>query len=94
MDPAAVAFGYDKATQLMEQQFGNVRQANHPASLRVTDPEVVYLALTSYPPGDSADLQTLTEFRRAIDAAFTRQGGVLHVKKAVALFMSTKQTAV
>lgn len=94
VDPAAVAFGYDKATQLMEQQFGNVRQANHPASLRVTDPEVVYLALTSYPPGDSADQQTLAEFRRAIDAAFSRQGGVLQVKKAVALFMSTKQTAV
>jgi ubiquinone/menaquinone biosynthesis C-methylase UbiE len=38
VDPAAVAFGYEKATQLMEQQFGNVRQAVHPASLRVTDP--------------------------------------------------------
>lgn len=91
VDPAAVAFGYDKATELMQQQFGTVSQAVHPASLRVTDPEVVYLALTSYPPGDSADQQTLGKFRHAIDAAFGRHGGVLHVKKDTAVFMSTKK---
>ncbi|MGB3339065.1 MAG: class I SAM-dependent methyltransferase, partial [Devosia sp.] len=65
VDPAAVAFGYDKATQLIEQQFGNVRHAVHPATLQVTDPDVVYLALTSYPPGDSADQSSLDALRGA-----------------------------
>jgi hypothetical protein len=53
---------------------------------------LVYLALTSYPLGDSANQQTLAEFRRAIDAAFAQHDGILHVKKDIALFMSTKQT--
>lgn len=91
VDPAAVAFGFDKANQLIQQQFGNVSHAIHPASLRVTDPEVVFLALTSYPPGDSADQETLRAFRGAIDAAFVRQGGILQVQKASAIFLSTKQ---
>lgn len=90
VDPAAVAFGYDTATRLLQQQFGNVSQAVHPASLQVTDPEVVYLALTSYPPGDSADQETLDAFAGAIDAVFARHDGLLHVKKDTAIFLSTK----
>lgn len=92
IDPSAAAFGYDRADQLMRQQFGNVSRAIHPGGLRVTDPEVVYLALTSYPPGDSADQHTLDAFRLAIDDAFARQGGVLHVQKDTAIFLSTRQT--
>ena len=53
-DPAAAAFGYDAAERLMRFQFGNVVMSQHPASLRVTEPEDVFLALTSYPPGDEA----------------------------------------
>ena len=90
-DPSAVSFGYDKATGLMQQQFGNVSNVVHPAGLRVTDPEVVYLALTSYPPGDTADQETLDAFRQAIDDAFARKGGILDVQKDAALFLSTKQ---
>lgn len=90
VDPSAVAFGYDKATHLIGQQFGNVCHVVHPASLRVTDPEVVYRALTSYPPGDTADRETLDTFREAIDAAFIRNGGILHVQKDTALFLGKK----
>lgn len=91
IDPSAVAFGYDRADQLMRQQFGNVTRAIHPGGLRVTEPEVVYLALTSYPPGDAADQETLDAFRLAIDAAFARQGGVLNVQKDTAILLSTRQ---
>ena len=90
-DPSAVAFGYDKATQLLSQHFGTVRHTTHPSSLRVTDPEVVFLALTSYPPGDTADQETLDAFRRAIDAAFAQHNGVLDVQKDTAVFLSVKQ---
>lgn len=91
MDPAAVAFGYDKASQLLLQQFGNVEQTVHPAALRVTDPDVVFDALTSYPPGDTASAESLASFRRAIDDAFTGSDGVLHVQKDTALFLSRKR---
>jgi ubiquinone/menaquinone biosynthesis C-methylase UbiE len=93
VDPSAVAFGYERATQLLKQQFGNVSQAVHPASLRATDPDVVYLALTSYPPGDTADQQALDAFREAINAEFRRQGGILEIRKDSALFLSTKKAA-
>ena len=53
-DPAAAAFGYDAAERLMRSQFGNVVMSQHPAILRVTEPEDVFLALTSYPPGEKA----------------------------------------
>jgi SAM-dependent methyltransferase len=43
VDPSALAFGFDRAEELMRERFG---MAVHPASLRVTDPEVVFLALT------------------------------------------------
>ena len=91
VDPSAVAFGFDKASQLIAQQFNNVSHVVHPASLQVTDPEVIFLAMTSYPPGDRADQETLEAFRQAIDTAFVRNGGVLHVQKESALFLSTKQ---
>jgi SAM-dependent methyltransferase len=91
-DPSAIAFGYDKATQLLSHQFGTVRHTTHPSSLRVTDPEVVFLALASYPPGDTADQQTLEAFRQALDNAFARNNGVLQVQKDTAVFLSAKQS--
>ena len=90
VDPAAVAFGYDRAEALLSAQFGNVSKAVHPAGLRVTDPEVVFMALTSYPPGDSASKAQLEAFQRAIAAAFAKGNGVLEVQKDTALFLSTK----
>ncbi len=63
---------------------------HHPARLRVTEPEDVFLALTSYPPGDSADEAQLAAFRNAITEAFQAGNGVLEVGKESGLFISRK----
>jgi SAM-dependent methyltransferase len=89
-DPAAAAFGFDTAQRLMQGQFGNVSMALHPAGLRITDPEDVFLALTSYPPGDEASEAHLADLRRAIAEAFEQGNGILEVEKQVGLFISRK----
>ncbi len=90
-DPAGAAFGYDTAERLMQSQFGNVRMTEHPARLRVTEPKDVYLALTSYPPGDEADEAQLTAFRKAIAEAVEAGGGVLETEKETGLFVSRRE---
>ena len=85
-----MAFGHQRAHALLEGRFGNVQHSVCPGSLHVTDPEVVYLALTSYPPGDGASDAQLAAFKRAIDAAFTDGGGALDVQKDQGLFLSRK----
>jgi ubiquinone/menaquinone biosynthesis C-methylase UbiE len=89
-DPAAASFGYDTADRLMRSQFGNVTMSQHPASLRITEPEDVFLALTSYPPGDEASEAQLIEFRKAIANAFQQGNGVFEVEKETGLFLSQK----
>jgi ubiquinone/menaquinone biosynthesis C-methylase UbiE len=89
-DPAAAAFGYGTAERLMQSQFGNVTMSQHPASLRITEPEDVFLALTSYPPGDEASESQLADFRKAIADAFQEGNGVLEVAKETGLFLSRK----
>lgn len=89
-DPAGAAFGYDAAERFMQAQFGNVSMMQHPASLRVTEQEDVFLALTSYPPGDRADEAQLAAFRDAITEAFKAGNGVLEVGKESGLFISRK----
>lgn len=89
-DPSGIAFGYDKADALLGAKFGAVSRHDYPARLRITDTEDVFLALTSYPPGDSADEQTLAVFRTAIAAAFDAGGGVLETQKQTALFLTRK----
>ncbi|MES5047190.1 class I SAM-dependent methyltransferase [Rhizobium nepotum] len=90
LDPAGAAFGYAAAEQIMQAQFGNVTMMQHPARLRVTEPEDVFLALTSYPPGDAADEAQLAVFRDAIAGAFQAGNGVLEVGKESGLFISRK----
>ncbi|MDW6021796.1 class I SAM-dependent methyltransferase [Mesorhizobium sp. BAC0120] len=89
-EPVAAVFGFDAAERLMRSQFGNVTRAQHPASLRITDPEDVFLALTSYPPGDNAGDSELRSFRGAIDDAFRQGGGLLEVQKEMGLLLSKK----
>jgi hypothetical protein len=91
-DPAAAAFGYDAAGRLMRRHFDNVAMSQHPASLRITEPEDVFLALTSCPPGDAAPEAELVQLRRAIAKAFQDGNGVLEVAKESALFISRKTT--
>ncbi|MES4992583.1 class I SAM-dependent methyltransferase [Phyllobacterium sp. 22229] len=90
VDPAGAAFGYDDAERIMQGQFGNVTMKQHPARLRVTEPEDVFLALTSYPPGDGADETQLDAFRDVITEAFQAGKGVLEVGKQSGLFISRK----
>jgi SAM-dependent methyltransferase len=90
VEPVAAVFGLDIAQQRLRAQFGNVTREIQPAGLRITSPEDVFMALTSYPPGDGAPEDQLAAFREAIDAAFTRGGGVLEVAKEVGLFLSRK----
>lgn len=92
-DPAAAAFGFERAETLMQDQFGNVAFEIHPQTMRVTDPEVVFLALTSYPPGDTAPLEQQAAFRAAIDTAFAAGNGAVDVTKEVGLFTSRKSAA-
>jgi ubiquinone/menaquinone biosynthesis C-methylase UbiE len=90
IDPSAVLFGFGDADWLMSAQFGNVTREVHPGHLHVTSPEDVFLALTSYPPGDRADAAILTAFRKRIDEAFRQGGGALDVTKEVGLLLSRK----
>lgn len=89
-DPAAAHFGFDRAARLIEARFGNVKHEVHPAGMRVTNPEDVFLALTSYPPGDDSSDEQLTEFRKAIDDAFANGNGVLEVKNESGVFVAAK----
>ncbi|WP_043232859.1 class I SAM-dependent methyltransferase [Bosea sp. LC85] len=90
VDPAGAAFGFEDAENLLRAQFGEVSFARHPARLRITEPDDVFLALTSYPPGDKASQAQLARFREAIEAAFARGNGVLEADKQIGLFLSRK----
>lgn len=90
VNPAALAFGFDRAEELLRARFGNVSHEICPGGLHVTDPAVVFMALTSYPPGDGATEAALDAFGQAIEAAFAAGGGVLEVKKETGLFLSRK----
>ncbi|WP_342362130.1 class I SAM-dependent methyltransferase [Terrarubrum flagellatum] len=89
-DPAAALFGYDAAERLMQSQFGNVAYSDYPAKLRITDPEDIFLALTSYPPGDRASEAQQQAFRDAITLAFRQGNGALESRKQTGLFLSRK----
>jgi SAM-dependent methyltransferase len=91
-DPAAEAFGFSDAEQLLDERFGNVQALVHPAHMRVTSPDDVFFALTSYPPGDQADEQQLANFKTAILAAFQKGGGAMNVEKQTGLFIAKKQS--
>jgi hypothetical protein len=63
----------------------------HPARLRITEPEDVFLALTSYPPGDAAPEVQLTALRDAIAEVFQTSNGGLDVGKESGLFISQRE---
>ncbi len=90
IDPSAAAFGFDEACEMLASQFGNVRVMRYPAHLRVTDPEDIFLTLTSYPPGDEASTAELAALREAIEHAFRASHGQLTITKEVGLFVSLK----
>jgi SAM-dependent methyltransferase len=91
VDPGGAAFGYEKAEAMMRAEFGNITFSEHPARMLITEPEDVFLALTSYPPGDRASEAQLAAFREAIAKAFEGGNGMLEVGKETGLFLSRKR---
>jgi SAM-dependent methyltransferase len=89
-DPAAALFGFDEAETLLREAFGNVEIRQHPGRLVITDPEHVFEAQTSYPPGEDAPAEQLAVLRAAIADAFAAGGGVLDVPKQTGAFISRK----
>lgn len=90
VDPSGASFGFETAEDLLRARFGNVSFARQPAQLRITEPDDVFLALTSYPPGDRATEAELGRFRDAIEATFARGNGVLEAEKQIGLFLARK----
>jgi len=89
-DPGAELFGFGEAEALLRAAFGNIEIHLYPGSLHITDPEHVFEAQTSYPPGEDAPESQLAALRAAIAAAFERGGGVLDVAKETGAFISRK----
>ncbi|MTI45207.1 methyltransferase family protein [Roseibium hamelinense] len=89
-EPVAAVFGFDHAHQLITRTFGTVRNHVHDARLRITDPEDVFLALTSFLPGETASEQQRKIFRTDLETAFAENGGVLEVGKQMGLFLGHK----
>lgn len=90
-DAGGAAFSFARARELLSAQFGNVDQRVNPGRLRITEPEDVFMALTSYPPGDGAPDDQITAFRARIADAFAKGQGVLEAEKRMGLFLSRKQ---
>lgn len=90
IDPSTQAFDLDRAHALVARDFDDVVLHRHPASMRATNPEVVYLALTSYPPGDTAPAAQQHAFRQAIGDAFAANGGAMDVSHDVGAVVGRK----
>jgi hypothetical protein len=91
IDPAAEAFDFDVAAQLMDDQFQNVRLEHYPSRLEITDTNDLFRALTSFPPGDSAEPEQLSRLRDEIEKAMEHGGGVLSIKREMGLLLSIKK---
>ena len=88
--PAAV-FGFAQAQRMMADQFGDATLLRPPpSSLRLTDPEVIFDALTSYPPGETATEAQRSALKASIARAFDAGGGVLEAVNEVGLVLSRK----
>jgi SAM-dependent methyltransferase len=90
-DPAAAIFGFEEAEALLRAALGNVETHRNPGSLRITEPEHVFEAQTSYPPGEDATAEQLTALRAAIAEAFSKGDGVLEMGKEMGAFVSRKR---
>ena len=93
VDPEAALFGFETARTLLGAQFGNVVLHRHPGRLRITEPDHVFEAQTSFPPGEDADAAQREILRAIIAEAFARGGGVLEAEKATGVFVSRKPAA-
>lgn len=89
-DPAGAIFGFAEAETMLRKTFGNVEKRRNPGRLQITDPDHIFEAQTSFPPGDGASDDQLSRLRSAIADAFETGGGTLVAEKQIAAFISRK----
>jgi SAM-dependent methyltransferase len=90
-EPVSALFGFAHADSMLRERFGNVAFSPFRGQLRITDPDTVFAAQTSFPPGDTADEAQLAKLREAINAAFAEADGVLVVEKDTGVFVCRKR---
>lgn len=80
-------FSLESAPALLEPRFEAVELRRYLDELHCTDPEDVLAYLASSPPGEGATRAERFELEAAVQRAFARGGGALHISKSVGLFV-------
>lgn len=91
-DPVSAAFQLENGEPILRARFASVERRMYPDELRCTDPDDVFAYLGSAPPGADATPAQQAALRAAIAAAFSRNGGVLPIRKSVGLFICRKES--
>jgi SAM-dependent methyltransferase len=89
-DPAADIFGLRKAEALVGEQFEGVKVLEVPAELVVTSTEDLVLALTSFPPGDSANDAAVARLVELVEQALERGGGSIVMPKVQGMVRASR----
>jgi SAM-dependent methyltransferase len=89
IDPSAEAFGIELAEPILRRTFDKVRLEAYDDRLVCTDPDDLFDAMTSFPPGSEADDAALARARDLIADAFGSEGR-LTIEKEVGLFVCRK----
>jgi SAM-dependent methyltransferase len=84
-DPAADIFGLRKAEQLVGEQFEGVEVFEVQGKLAVTSVEDIVLALTSFPPGDTADDAAVARLVALVEGALEQGGGTIVMPKVTGM---------
>ena len=89
-DPAADIFGLQRAEKVMTPLFEHVVVERFDGELHVTSVEDLVLALTSFPPGDSADQAAVERLHDHVAAEMVRRGGTIVVPKTQGMVRGVK----
>ncbi len=87
VDETVGVFGAETGFPILRDHFGDVRWLQFHDSLEVTEPQHALDYLCSSPPGETATDEEMERLRAAIDAAFTRGGGVMTITKDSGAFI-------
>ena len=90
-DPGADIFGLRKAELLIEEQFNPVEIFEYPGELAVTSAADIVLALTSFPPGDSADDAAVERLVDLVEAALEQGGGTIVMPKVQGMVRASRR---
>jgi ubiquinone/menaquinone biosynthesis C-methylase UbiE len=89
-DPAADIFGLQRAEKVMTPLFENVVVERFEGELHVTSVEDLVFALTSFPPGDSADEAAVERLHDHVAAEMARHGGTIIIPKTQGMVRGVK----